>query len=397
MARLRKPSAADLETRRRKNREFMRKARQQQREELHEMAGIVVQLEEQYAELCRRSASATQAVDVASNYQCSQNNGDYAVAVELIKRLGAEKLLLQTMIQQKVAWTRQLQRILDFEASNRQCMRQLPGMLDASAKIDMLDADQAAEELGFHPLTEWDLTRIILDNKWNMGHVQNHLLAPPELDTSSDTRTRRMQAFGWDIVQRVDGGVMECVFTKRFSGLDIRGLMQRTWSNDMQLAKFRKIKAETRRLQVLQQMNPHAYVLIRDVYSPTAISTFRSVFVRFLVEASKELPPSAGDANCQTLTGTGYVLGTQSVGTDHVRIMPGDENLAWAGLALSIEAFDVVDSSTGETYQQIRWTGSNDYGSEEHAQRNAADTMQGVLRWEMLVIAPALNLVSLNH
>ncbi|KAG2520976.1 hypothetical protein JM16_006507 [Phytophthora kernoviae] len=158
----------------------------------------------------------------------------------------------------------------------------------------MLDADQAAEELGFHPLTEWDLTRIILGNKWNMGHVQNRLLTPPELDTLSRIRTYRMQAFGWEIVQRVEGGVMECVFTKKFSGLDVRGLMQRTWSNDMQLEKFQKVKAETRRLQVLQQMNPHAYVLVRDVDSPTEISTFRSVFVRFLVEAKAQHVSGSG-------------------------------------------------------------------------------------------------------
>lgn len=311
-------------------------------------------------------------------------------ALGLSKRLGAEKLRLQNLIKQNSAWKLQLQRILDFEASSRSSTFQDAGPSDLP--IDQLDDAQAAEEFGYHPLTERELTQSILENKRDMQRVQNRLLTST-LDPTDGVHTHRWQGFGWDIVQRVDGGVMECVFTKRFSDLDLLTLMQSTWSNDMRLERFKKVKAETCRLQVLQQLNPNVCVMVRDVASPTSIATFRSVFVRFLLETTQEITTSTSHA---PVTGVGYVLGTQSVLTERQGPSDVDPSLAWADLAVSIEAFDVVDPTTGETYQHIRWTARTDYCSEEHARRNAADTLQGALRWEMLAIAPALNLISLT-
>ncbi|KAG3247264.1 hypothetical protein PI124_g8010 [Phytophthora idaei] len=191
----------------------------------------------------------------------------------------------------------------------------------------------------------------------------------------------------------------------------------------MRLGEFKKVKGETSRLEVLQQVNPNAYVLARDVMSPTEdISTFRSVFVRFLIETSKKIPlsratsaptvidasapptpPQYADSDSDSeelmLNATGYVLGTQSFDTDYSR-NPREEDIrnkvAWAHLSLSIEFLNVVNPVTGEEYQQLRWSGRTDYCEPKHAQRNASDMMQGMLRWEMLVIAPALNLVSLS-
>ncbi|KAE8888613.1 hypothetical protein PF003_g27375 [Phytophthora fragariae] len=231
-----------------------------------------------------------------------------------------------------------------------------------------------------------------------------------------------MQTFGWDVVQKVEGSVMECVFTKKFRGLNVAELMQKTWANDMRLDRFKKVKCEMSRLEVLQQINPNAYVLGRDVISPTDdISTFRSVFVRFLIETSRKIPassesmatPTYVDASCLStpplspgsdseteepmLEATGYVLGTQSVDIDGSHLQDDtDEKLAWAHLSLSIEFLNVVNPVTGEEYQQLRWTGRTDYRGEEHAHRNAGDTLQGMLRWELLTIAPAVNLVSLS-
>lgn len=267
-------------------------------------------------------------------------------------------------------------------------------------QLDVLDEAQAKKELGFHRLTEWDLTRVILDNTRDIHHVENRLLLLSALEDLNDIRTHRMQAFSWDIVQRVEGGAMEFVFTKQFFGLNVLEVTRITWSNDMQLKCFRKVKAETRRLQVIQHMNPNAFVFVRDVASPSQISIFRSVFVRFLVEATREFPLDwRGADTAHKVTGTGYVLGTHSVSTDAGQRLSEEElsgKLAWADLTLSIGVFDVVDPVTGEISQYVRWAGRTDYCSDEHAQRNASDTLQGMLRWEMLVIVPVLNLVSLN-
>ncbi|KAG2814165.1 hypothetical protein PC119_g3246 [Phytophthora cactorum] len=352
---------------------------------------------------------------------------NYSQAVELVKRLGAENLYLKAEIQQQAMWKLHLYRILESrpEMDGPRWAQQfqqsaLGGAEALRMQLDRLDEYEAAQVFGFHPLTELDLTRVILDNNRTMGRVQNRLLLPSL--NGEGRRTRRMQTFGWDIVQRVEGSVMECVFTKKFTGLNVAELMQKTWANDMRLDRFKKVKCETSRLEVLQQINPNAYVLGRDVISPTDdISTFRSVFVRFLIETSRKIPantesmatPTYVDASSPStpptspnsdseseepmLEATGYVLGTQSVDIDGSHLQDDtDEKLAWAHLSLSIEFLNVVNPATGEAYQQLRWTGRTDYRGEEHAHRNAGDTLQGMLRWELLTIAPALNLVSLS-
>ncbi|KAG2778115.1 hypothetical protein PC129_g15162 [Phytophthora cactorum] len=54
------------------------------------------------------------------------------------------------------------------------------------------------------------------------------------------------------------------------------------------MTKFKTVKAETSRLEILPILNSNAYVFVRDVDSPSDISIFRSVFVHFLVEATKQ-------------------------------------------------------------------------------------------------------------
>ncbi|GMF45854.1 unnamed protein product [Phytophthora fragariaefolia] len=391
------------------------------------MKETVARLERQYAEL---SVTSTATQSASSGAIGSRPATDYADAVELSNRLGAENLYLKAQIQQQAAWKANLSRVLQssMEVDGPRWGQQfqqpsLGGEAVLRMQLDQRDQFEAAEELGFHPLTDLGLTQVILENRRTISRVQSRLLIPSSLDTDDGAHTRRMQAFGWDMVQRVHGNIMECVFTKTFRGLNVAQLMQKTWANDMRLGEFKKVKGETSRLEVLQQVNPNAYVLVRDVMSPTEdISTFRSVFVRFLIETSKRIPaseatskstgidasapltpPQHTQSDSETegvmLEATGYVLGTQSFDTDFSK-NPREEDLRnkveWAHLSLSIEFLNVVSPVTGEEYQQLCWSGRTNYCGLEHAQRNASDMMQGMLRWELLVISPAVNLASLS-
>ncbi|KAG3005127.1 hypothetical protein PC121_g18379 [Phytophthora cactorum] len=194
---------------------------------------------------------------------------------------------------------------------------------------------------------------------------------------------------------------MEFVFTKKFSDLKVHEILQTKLSTDMELERSRKIKAETRRLQVIQWMGPNAFVFVHDVSSTGDIAVFWSVVARFLIEDTRDFPLNGSDLEDKTsglVKGTGYILGTNSVNTDKAQHLSEEAlagKLAWADVALSVGIYDVVDPVSCETCQYVRWAGRTDYCSEEHAQRNASDTLQCMLRWEMLVIAPALNLVSI--
>ncbi|EEY60842.1 uncharacterized protein PITG_13587 [Phytophthora infestans T30-4] len=206
----RKLTPAEQEARRVKNRVGMRKIRQRQRQELLEMKSTVVELEKEYAELCRRAEAAGRDTVLATLQMEDGGEQTHPDLAAVAKQLGAEKLLLRSMPKQKAAWTLQIQRVLDFEASSLAAAQKFQSNVDVP--LDTVDEVQAEEELGFHPLTEWDLTRTILDNKRDIRHVESRLNPPSGL---VDKPTHRMQAFGWDIIQRVEGSVMEFVFLKK--------------------------------------------------------------------------------------------------------------------------------------------------------------------------------------
>ncbi|KAL3663762.1 hypothetical protein V7S43_011177 [Phytophthora oleae] len=411
-----------MDKRRQKNREWMRKARQKKRDEVSSMKITVARLEKQYEALSLQPAGGGALIPQ------SRVSSEYTQAVELSKRLGAENLNLKAQIQQQALWKLNLSRVLQScqEIDGPRWAQQfqqpaLGGEAVLRMQLDKLSEFEAADEFGFHALDDLGLTHVILENSRTISRVQSRLLVPSSSDSDDGARTRRIQTFGWNMVQRVQGNIMECVFTKRFYGLNVAQLMQKTWANDMRLGEYKKVKGETCRLEVLQQVNPNAYVVGRDVMSPTRdITTFRSVYVRYLIETSRRLPASMAtptcidasspstpprytdsDLECEDilLEASGYVLGTQSIETDfsrHPRQEDICQKLAWAHISLSIEFLNVVNPVTREEYQQLRWSGRTDYCGPDHAQRNASDMMQGLLRWEMLIISPALNLVSLS-
>ncbi|CAH0488472.1 unnamed protein product [Peronospora farinosa] len=396
------PSTSAMQVRRQKNRDCMRRARQRKRGEVDEMKNTLVELEKQYTALCVRVSKKNMTSSVTTSTYLPTN---YCQAVTLIKRLGAENLYLKAKIQHQATWKLHLYSILEncFETGGPRWAQQfqqpaLGGEEADRMQLERLDAYEAAQVFGFYKLTELDLTQVILDNNWTMGRVQNKLLI--HNPDAEGRKTRRMQTFGWDIVQRVDGSIMECVFTKIYTGLNVIELMQKTWVNDMRLDRFKKVKCETSRLEVLQQINPNAYVLGRDV-TKTIPASADLMATPTYIDAPSTSPMSYSldsEVDDTMLEVTGYVLGTQSVDINgsHCRDET-DEKLAWAHLSLSIEFLNVVNPVTGEEYQQLRWTGRTNYCGEEHAHRNASDTLQGMLRWELLTIAPALNLVSLSQ
>ncbi|KAG6967188.1 hypothetical protein JG688_00006420, partial [Phytophthora aleatoria] len=331
---------ADLETHRLKNRECMRKARQRRRKELQEMQTTVLALEKQYAELSQRSAQAAQNNDPAVPQMCQDRK--FAEAVAGAKRLGAENLYLQTLLKQNIIWEHQVQRVVDYDASDIVCATSTQSHT-WQLTLDVLDEAQAEKELGFHRLTDCEFTRIILDNKRDTRNVETRLL-----QRDNSTRIRRMQAFGWEIVQRIEGGVMEFVFTKKFSDLKVHEILQTKLSTDMEHERSRKIKAETRRLQVIQRMGPNAFVFVHDVSSTGDIAVFRSVVARFLIEDTRDFPLNGSDLEDKSglVKGTGYILGTNSVNTDKAQHLSEEAlagKLAWADVALSV---------TGETCQR---------------------------------------------
>lgn len=396
------PNASALEIRRRKNRDSMRRSRQRQRDELDQMKETVAQLESQYEELCLRTGSAAASApllrDPSSNPAVQAREYSYLEAIELAKRLGAENLFLKASIQEQASWKLQLHRVLEsislkeqFPPSNAESNPVQTG--------DALDPEEMRAIFGFTHLSEEEVKDVILDSTRQVQGVQNRLLDdnPQQWYSPRD----RLTVLGWDVRRRMDGSEMEFAFVKRFPNASAYQIMKQTWDADLKLDRFKKIKSETRRLDILQQVNANTYVLGRDVRFPDDKSVFRTVYLRFRMETSSELPSSPSRGVSQPLCKNGYVIGTQSINPLHdgpgefTPLLPcvdDQERLVWADMTLWMEFFNVGDPVSGKEVCEVRWTGKTNYKSEWHAYRSAADTLMGLLRWEALAIKPVVSI-----
>ncbi|GMF54047.1 unnamed protein product [Phytophthora fragariaefolia] len=356
--------------RRRKNREWMRKARQRQRVELNAMRVTVARLEKQYAGLSLQSPTALTSDSTGSGALVSRVASEYTQAVELARRLGAENLYLKAQIQQQAAWKLNLSCVLQScphldgprWAQQFQQFQQpsLGGEEVLRMELDTLDAFEAQDEFGFHALTDLDVTRAILENSRTIAHVPR----PEHRRDDAANVGERHAARG---VQEGEG----------------RDLPPPSAA----AGEPERVRRRARRAE--------------------DIATFRSVYVRYLIETTGGLVHCAASAagvdasapstppqsvlHC-SLQASGFVLGPPLTPRAHATF----SRTSFASeVSLSIEFLNVLDPLTGEQFQQLRWSGRTDYCGPQHAQRNASDMMQGLLRWELLVISPALNLASL--
>ncbi|KAF1324336.1 hypothetical protein FI667_g9927, partial [Globisporangium splendens] len=403
------PNASALEIRRRKNRDSMRRSRQRQRDELEHMKDMVAQLERQYEALCMRTgASGDGAATASAN---SSREAAYLKAIDLGKRLGAENLYLKATIQEQASWKLQLHRVLESNGVSLGNISSNSGEIDIpmhkhkdNNNGDALTQEEMKAIFGFTALSDCDVKDVILDSTKQVQGVQNRLLDDPANQQYVSSPRDRLTVLGWDVRRRMDGREMEFAFIKRFPNVSAYSVMKKTWDTDLKLDRFKKIKSETRRLDILQQVSENTYVLGRDVGFPDDNLVFRTVYLRFRMETSSELPPSSAVQGCsQPLCKNGYVIGTQSInpgaGEDDEKefqpLLPcveDHEKLVWADMTLWMEFFDVQDPGSGLDVCEVRWTGKTNYKSERHACRSAADTLMGLLRWEALAIKPVVSI-----
>lgn len=414
-------SGSALEMRRQKNRESMRRSRQQ-RDQLQLLRDAVAELEQQYNSLRLRADDAEKADNSSSNNNNSAANTKYAQAVELSKQLGAENLYLKASIQYQASWKLELRRVMEttvaldeFTASASAPPSPFP------FKLEFMNEQEAESVFGFHPLTERDVKDVILQNTRSVRRVQHQLFGGNNNSPSTGTTDNNdndddsdsademadnvlggpidhSELFGWDLRRRVRGSDMEFVFTKRFKQLSVSEIMQKSWVNEMQLKGAQMVKYDVQRLEMLQEINTNAYVLGRDVRSPDETPVFRTTLLRYRMETTGE---EVGLDS--SLRASGFVIGTQSLNpadTSGAKLLPeraGIEpsaRLVWAELAHAIELLQVSDRVTGEhQYVQVRWSGKNNYGTPFDAHRNAADMVTTLMRWELGTIAPAAQLI----
>jgi hypothetical protein len=437
------PNADTMEMRRLKNREGMRLARRRQRDDFNRLKASVAQLEKQYAELCMRDAPGLEDVvalgevpsETTSGHPEEKQKRQYLLALALAKRLRAENLYLKAGLQQHSTWKQHLHRILDSTVDPlgdlngvKRAFGSLPSTSSPGSSpsisttgsynqslpppsmvllMNLMDAQQADEVFKFAPLDELVISQVMVDNAYQTQEIRTSLMAAV---SDKDPHARRHFVLGWDVIQRVRGSYMEYMYTKTFRDIDVDDAGQRMWMNDMQTDSFRRVLSELRRIEVLQRVSSNAYILGRDVKPFDGNTVFRSVFMRFRTQVSREIP----NGSSPPLRATGFVIGSHSVNRDWSspslppqyrshRSGDGDERpadlhdgeaLEWADIALLTEFVTIEDPRTGDKYHQIQWVGRTDFKSHVEALRNMPDVLSVCLRTELLLFRPAVQLLA---
>lgn len=375
-----------LAARRARNRESMRRARQRQRSQLQRMKTTVAELEKQYEALCLQKASPS--VSRGDEEQGDEHKHATAlVEYDETQRLGSQNLQLKALIQGQAKWKLDLRRILDAEHVTERA--------SAIAEGAALELAITRRAYGFRPMTESDLEQAICDSTLVIQNVQARLL-----DASSDLDLAPiMKVLGWRVGRIIEGHDVEFVFEKTFLNVRAHDVMTKSWAIDLQLTELQKIKSETRRIEILQELHDHAYVFGRDVRHEDDPTVFRSVFLRFRMAVSG--PPSTsspsssdGEEPPPAPKPSGFVIGMHSINPEEfIDVDAGSEPVVWADQSFWMEFLTGTDQATGQETCRVRWTGKTNFKSEPHAYRNAADMMHTLLRWERVAIAPVLKVL----
>lgn len=357
-----------LAERRARNRDSMRRARQKKRSELQQLQDTVATLEKKYVDLGMRVASEQEQQQV--------RDGDENPS-RTTQRLGAENLLLQASIQDQASWQTHIRRVLDADDERAA----------SAAQAQELELEVTRRLFGFrHLMTHDCVAHVILESTEIVRDVHARLLGT----TFAVEVAPPWYIFGWRLDRLIQGHEVEFVLEKQFINVSAFTLMTKMWENEMNLSDFRKFKADTRRLEVLQRVHDDAIVVGRDVKHEDDTPVFRTVYLRFRMARDA---PSINGGQTASAASRGYVLGTQSINSGASLDVDGtDEPIVWVDMTFWTEFISERHPLTGEECCRVRWTGKTDYKSEAHAHRNAADVMLGVLRWERLNIAPVLRI-----
>lgn len=354
-------SEALLDERRARNRESMRRAREKKRSELQHMKETVATLEQQYKALDMRAASMSE-----QETESDDASGLGVHLSETARRLGAENLLLKATIQAQAEWQLHVSRVVDADDERA----------SSAAQAQQLELEITRRAFGFRPMSNDCVERVICQSTEIVRDVHARLLgmavaSPP------------LYVFGWRLDRSIRGTELEFVLQKQFVNVSALELMTKTWEDETRLSAYKRVKADTRRLEVLQRVHSDAIVVGRDVKHEDDKPVFRTVFLRFRMALG-----SGGDSP------KGYVLGTQSMNHPgvYVNVDGTDEPVVWVDMTFWTEFFAETHPVTGEECCRVRWTGKTDYKSEAHAYRNAADVLSGILRWERLNVAPVLSI-----
>ncbi|DBA03078.1 TPA: hypothetical protein N0F65_003325 [Lagenidium giganteum] len=369
---LQRKKQASIEMRRKRNRESMQRARERERHQMEELRAHAQALEETYTHLLENKRSAVSACHSLLPFQDAARYSELWTRLEEArsesKQMMAQNLTLQSAIVDRIKGEDRVEGLL------RELLREQQLLLESAS----FDRDLLVNDANFlRCISERQVVDLILDSRSGQRFVD-------KLGFDSNDSIR-MELFGWDTHRRAMGQYLHISSTKLFRNHRALDVMTRTWNNEMRFVSYRNAKqAASQRQHFMRKYNDDAYMFARDSPDPEG-NVVRMGYVRFRLHEPDDT----------------YVVATQSVKPELCTFVANPhKHRVWAHELCQWQFFKpVIEQVMGDDgveqlveHCEVRVMGRIAFGDLSNSDRNALETILGLLRWENINIGPMLTL-----
>ncbi|KAF1325981.1 hypothetical protein FI667_g8813, partial [Globisporangium splendens] len=395
-------TSAQIDMRRKRNRDSMRRVRQRRQVEvaaLHKKMGLLqdklnelqmIQSEHATGSVASSNSSSSTTL-VRTSRQFSISQADLKTLLEEIKVLQQEQVGLHNAVLERE----------EFSATMTQLLRETR-TLNPHREGDLFTGDVCRQEHDDEFKWVNDVLPLLppLSRANTYALVRESYLDIVTHFTAADScRESEHTVLGWSDKRAVDGSWAHILFSKDFFHDNMETLVAKTWAGVTFASKGEDFHAAKLHLKVLERLNDDTLVIARNSYFPTENRYYSSIYVLLRVQTS-----------------TGYVIGGRTIcplpENEHRMATCLGPNRAYTHVfcALSFSrlapAYDneymAVKSESGEfgsSFERaqgcrVKYGGRIGNGTALFTQTWAMDVLLAVLRWENSCVAPLYRLTS---
>lgn len=393
----RKFTSVQMDMRRKRNRDSMRRVRQRKQVEVDHLRQQMELLQEKLEELrlVREQTGASASSGSAPSSQLSsksstklarlpRSTGDVQELLEVIKKLQYEQVCLHNAILNHQQVSASLVQIIDESKSLN--------FRSESLYSDLYQYDDEFQWVNavlplLPPLSKARVFDLVRESYLDIAaHIQG---ADSRLKSTANNNNNN-SVLGWSDKRAVDGCWADFVFTKDFVHEDIDALAAKTWQILTYTDQQQGFQSQGLHLKVLEQLNDDTLLMARSTFFPLENKYYSSIYVLLRVE-----------------TASGYVIGGRTIcplpeyESRLEDALGGNRSYSHMFYGLVFDRWLPATSSHPATANgsevasrgcSVKYGGRVGNGSELMAQTWAMDVLLAVLRWENSCVKPLYRL-----
>lgn len=380
----------DLELKRKRNREWMRKARSQQKCKMEAMKDEIRQLEQQLEQIRRRVEGSERANAPEKDRKQKGSNDSitplckaktkYSVLLATAQRLREERNWLREELCTRERGMSTVSQLLDEMKVSCAPLGSQGGGTSAASLGQAMSDDPSNQWVNeslshfFHPIPSNEVYAMV-----RQGY--NEIMQVTEW---ADSFEPIGSVLGWENKRLVSNNRVDFMLRKEFFHENTDALLQQAWANMSDEEHTRQLEPSVRSMKLLQRVNDDVLIFARNLSFPNSDNIFCTMFLLFRIQ-----------------TPQGYIIGTRSIRPPNPKLLEEflGGKLVYTDLsyAMIFSRILLPTEPLGELAEcgcTVKFGGRMGNGTLAYAQTMAMNVMLIILRWESSHIGPIYKLSS---